>query len=241
MIYYTYTCNNICNFSSFFVLVIPELDRIAIFNALKAILYSGNIECGIAADGFSAVISEGSDEWIELMATMLEIDSNRIRHCLLNRSLVARGETMVIPLNPVQAVDTRNALAKEIYGRLFSYIVAHANLSLKPSKEDMGRGQIQLCCGLLDIFGFELLQCNSFEQLCINYANEKLQQYFLQFVLKKEQDLYEQEGIVVPRVVPRDNEDVLLLIEAKTIGIFARLDEEVKISKGSDAGFISKV
>jgi myosin heavy subunit len=168
------------------------------------------------------------------------LQPERLRHSLLNRSIVARGETMEIRLQPVEAMDARNALAKEIYGRLFSHIVGHCNISLKPSVDSARRG-VQLSCGLLDIFGFELLQCNSFEQLCINYANEKLQQYFLQFVLKKEQELYDLEGIVVPKVMPRDNEDVLQLIESKSVGMLARLDEEVKIPKGSDNGFLAKV
>lgn len=88
---------------------------------------------------------------------------------------------------------------------------------------------------------FLVFRCNSFEQLCINFANEKLQQYFLQFVLKKEQEIYDSEGVDVPKVIPRDNEDVLLLCEARGTGIFACLDEEVKIPRGTDAGFLNKI
>lgn len=218
----------------------PESDQQAIFDALKAVLFLGNIEIGVGTDGFNALIQSSCDEWVEGAANMLSLKSDRLRHCILNRSIVARGETMEIRLQPVEAVDARNALAKEIYGRLFSHIVYHCNSSLRPPTVTDGHIS-QISCGLLDIFGFELLQCNSFEQLCINFANEKLQQYFLQFVLKREQELYELEGITVPKVMPRDNEDVLQLIESKSTGLFARLDEEVKIPKGSDAGFLSKV
>jgi myosin-5 len=213
-------------------------DKDSIFNALRAILFLGNVEISADEDGFNALISKSSEEWIARSSAMLGLQPERLRHSLLNRSIVARGEVMEIRLQPVQAVDSRNALAKEIYGRLFSQIVYQCNVSLRPSSDNHLK---RISCGLLDIFGFELLHCNSFEQLCINYANEKLQQYFLQFVLKKEQELYELEGIVVPKVMPRDNEDVLLLIESKAVGLFARLDEEVKIPKGSDAGFLSKV
>jgi myosin-5 len=219
---------------------ISEGDKSAIYSALKAILYLGNIEIGIGPDGSTSVVQAHSDDWVNSASDMLSLQPERLRHSLLNRSIVARGETMEIRLQPVEAMDARNALAKEIYGRLFSHIVGHCNISLKPSVDSARRG-VQLSCGLLDIFGFELLQCNSFEQLCINYANEKLQQYFLQFVLKKEQELYDLEGIVVPKVMPRDNEDVLQLIESKSVGMLARLDEEVKIPKGSDNGFLAKV
>jgi myosin heavy subunit len=135
-------------------------------------------------------------------------------------------------------------LAKEVYGRLFSHIVQFANKSLTPSSSSVmspgaasqnmallrtqGNSEQDLVIGLLDIFGFELFESNSFEQLCINYANEKLQQYFIQFVVNKEIQLYEAEAVTVPTQlmdalnVDNENEQVLVLMETKAVGLFAR-------------------
>lgn len=217
-------------------------------------MFLGNIgfESDAADSSRTSVTEESQRRWLRAAADALTVDADELALSLSTRVIYVRGEKVETPLLVPQAVDTRNALAKEIYGRIFCQIVDQANESLRPDDHKaLGRPRgdsnaqsmtsAHLCCGLLDIFGFELLQCNSFEQLCINFANEKLQQYFLQFVLKKEQDIYDAEGIEVAKVIPKDNEDVLHLIEAKSVGILARLDEEVKIPKGTDAGFLSKV
>ncbi len=193
---------------------------------------------------------------------------------------------MTMMMTSTQAIQQRDALCKEIYGRLFSYIVKQINMSLAPQststssstsginigrrrssskqrqrsnsstgsnvatatatataiseQEKEKRNANDLCIGLLDIFGFEIFDNNSFEQLCINYANEKLQQYFIFYVLKKEQEIYNNEELNIIQVIPKDNADVLNLIEMKPYGLLARLDEEVKLS-GNDAAYIRKI
>lgn len=226
------------------------VDKDTIFAALKAILLLGNVvfvedrSNGDAADK-PAAIGRDFQPLIHSISQILSWDVNELTVGLTGRTLTLRGETSRISFNTLQAQQAVNALAKEIYGRIFSFIVYQANQSLQADEfrsialsDDVDKA---LSIGVLDIFGFEKFKSNSFEQLCINYANEKLHQYFVTYVLKKEQMLYESEGIASSFVVPIDNSDVLLLLEAKKNGIFARLDDEIKLPKGSDEGFLKKI
>lgn len=184
-------------------------------------------------------------------SSLLRMDLSSLEAALTERTLEVRGERMHVPNSESSASDDRNALCKEIYGRLFCQIVQQANASLAIGSSPVAHARIgagtkmngtdSLSIGLLDIFGFEIFVENSFEQLCINYANEKLQQYFIEFVLKKEQDVYDAEGIVFQRVTPMDNLDVLEMIESRQGGIFVLLDEELKVPKGNDLSFLKKV
>ena len=228
------------------VMCVLNSERIttAILNALKAILHIGNISFEETSSGEGSHIISDSVYSLQHAAYLLGFSEEALSEALLNRTLNVRGEVMVVPLDPVQALDTRNAFSKEIYGRLFGQIVQQANKSLSfktshPGKKDK-RDKI-VSIGLLDIFGFEIFVSNSFEQLCINYGNEKLQQYFINYVLKKEQEVYEAEGIDVDRIETIDNEDILQFLEMKKSGLFALLDEELRLPRGSDSGFLKKV
>eukprot|EP00981_Chlorochromonas_danica_P005298 scaffold1058_cov155-Ochromonas_danica.AAC.43 len=197
-----------------------------------------------------AVIGSDFQPLVHIIAQLLGWRTEDLSAGLTSRTMTLRGETARIAFNVQQAQEAVNALAKEIYGRIFNFIVYQANLSLQGEEfrsialADISSGErmgSKLSIGVLDIFGFEKFKFNSFEQLCINYANEKLQQYFITFVLKKEQELYAREGIESSVIIPLDNTDVLQLLEGKGNGIFARLDDETKLPKGSDEGFLKKV
>ena len=245
-------------------------DQIAIFSALRAILYLGNIVFALAAqDGAHPSVSFSSSApsiqivggegniMLTTAALALGLPPARLAECLTTRTFYVRGEKHICEYTCQQAVDARNALAKEIYGRLFSHVVLKSNQTLNPASSGSSSSRVpgtpgangaievrsssDLCIGLLDIFGFEIFEHNSFEQLCINYGNEKLQQYFVKFVLKEEQRVYEAEGVPYSRVPPLDNEDVLSLMEARPLGIFSRLDEELKINEGSDVRMLQKL
>lgn len=125
-----------------------------------------------------------------------------------------------------QSVDIRDAFVKGIYGRLFIHIVKKINEAIYRPK-NTSRSSI----GVLDIFGFENFNHNSFEQFCINYANENLQQFFVQHIFKLEQEEYNHEGINWQHIEFVDNQDALDLIAIKQLNIMALIDEESKFPK----------
>lgn len=152
------------------------------------------------------------------------------------RQIIAAGEVYTKKLTKVQAADARDAVVKTIYGRLFEWLVYVINSRIR-----VDAALIRASIGVLDIFGFESFAVNSFEQLCINYANETLQQQFNQFVFKLEQTEYERERIEWSFVQFPDNKDCLELIEHKIHGIFAMLDDECKLPKASDEKFAARM
>ena len=182
-----------------------------------------------------------SQDILEKISYLLGMDKSLLNIALCTRKLTIGTEVTSVPLDFTQAIDARNAFAKEIYGRLFAHIVTQANISLAPSRTSSNSSGELKSIGLLDIFGFEILAVNSLEQLAINFCNEKLQNHFIYYILKREQDLYTSEGITYVRIQPKENDDVIALIEAKPAGLFATLDEEVRLPKGSDTGFLSKI
>jgi len=159
---------------------------------------------------------------------------------LTERTMKTRNETYKVPLNPEKAREATESFAKEIYGRAFLWLVrcindaTAAELNYKSgTMTDFG------VIGLLDIFGFESFVRNRYEQLCINYCNEKLQAKFTKDIFRSVQEEYEKEGIPLDEITYDDNADVLTLIESKT-GLLAMLNEECVRPKGSDQAFVSK-
>lgn len=142
----------------------------------------------------------------------------------------------VSTLSREQAVDVRDALAKGIYGRLFVYIVSKINNAIyKPKSVSCS------AIGVLDIFGFENFNTNSFEQFCINYANENLQQFFVQHIFKLEQEEYNLEGINWRHIEFVDNQEALDLIAVKQLNIMALIDEESRFPRGTDQTMLAKL
>uniref|UniRef100_A0A7N8YK60 Unconventional myosin-Va n=1 Tax=Mastacembelus armatus TaxID=205130 RepID=A0A7N8YK60_9TELE len=153
---------------------------------------------------------------------------------LCHRKLKTATETYIKPLPRLQATNARDALSKHIYAKLFNWIVEHVNKALITSIKQHS------FIGVLDIYGFETFEINSFEQFCINYANEKLQQQFNMHVFKLEQEEYMKEQIPWTLIDFYDNQPCINLIEAK-MGILDLLDEECKMPKGSDDSWAQKL
>ena len=203
----------------------------SVFSTLAAILWLGEMEIAPSQDGEGSTVP--NDAVALHVASLLGCQKNDIIACLTMRKMVTRGETFKVPLKAGAAADVRDALAQAIYAKLFSWIVARINSATKP--EEMYRK-----INVLDIFGFEHFEENGYEQLCINFANESLQQKFTHDVFKSLQQEYESEGINMEKVAFEDNADVLDLFEAR-LGVLSLLDEECFRPKGKASAFVSKL
>ena len=201
---------------------IPEAEQDNIFRMLAAILWLGNVTF-VEDDQGNATIADQSV--IDFVAYLLEVESAAVHRALTVRIVETsrggrRGSVYDVPLNPTQATAVRDAFAKAIYNNLFDWIVQRVNRSLR------AQGAVAQSVGILDIYGFEIFDKNSFEQLCINYVNEKLQQIFIQLTLKTEQEEYAREQIQWTPIKYFDNKVVCDLIEEKRPpGIFAALND----------------
>ncbi|POS83387.1 myosin-1, partial [Erysiphe pulchra] len=204
----------------------PEQDEI--FRMLAAILWTGNVTFKENEEGYAEVQDQGT---IDFLAYLLEVESGELISAITIRILTPRnGEIIESPANVAQATATRDALAKAIYNNLFDWIVTRVNVSLK------ARGNTENTIGILDIYGFEIFEKNSFEQLCINYVNEKLQQIFIQLTLKTEQEEYAREKIQWTPIKYFDNKIVCDLIEStRPPGIFSAMKDATKTAHADPA------
>mmetsp|Transcript_46566 Transcript_46566/g.101171 ORF Transcript_46566/g.101171 Transcript_46566/m.101171 type:complete len:1135 (-) Transcript_46566:603-4007(-) len=153
------------------------------------------------------------------------------------RTFLSTGDMYVKALDEVQAADAAAALAKAIYGRMFDAIVSRINELIDSESSGSAAGFI----GVLDIFGFEVFQTNSFEQLCINFANEMLQQQFNLDTFRFQQAEYEAEGVPWAHIEYEDNAAVIELLAKRRVGAFALLEEECRLQAGSADAFVDKL
>eukprot|EP00736_Rhodelphis_marinus_P011328 Rmarinus@m.2627 len=213
-----------------------EKDRADLFRTLAGILYLGNVEF---ADGTSDDSVVTTPDVTEKAAELLLVQKSKLESAITTRTVTSgRRSTYSVPLKPSEAANARDGLSKVLYARLFEEVVTRINQTLQG--EDMAT-HAPTFIGILDIYGFEFFDKNSFEQLCINYANEKLQQFFVQNVLKAEQDLYKKEGIAFAEIKFKDNQECLDLLEKKQTGLFAILDETCQLAKATDLTYAEKV
>ena len=215
----------------------PEDLMHGILAVAACVLNLGNIT--FTARGEGCVVSDECRDSVQWAAFHLGVEPSQLEAALTHKSIDARGEHIVSPQNVEGATYARDALAKALYARNFQRILKHLNASLEVSG---GGGSSDLAVGVLDIYGFEIFEQNSFEQLCINYCNEKLQQLFIQLTLKAEQEEYNRENIPWQDVDYVNNEPVCKLIEGKRPpGVLALLDEACILPTGSDRNFIRQM
>ncbi|KAL4216467.1 myosin V [Mactra antiquata] len=224
------------------LLGLPEKDITVIFQILAGVLHFGNVLIR-EKDGESSEMAEGEDSGcfvhpkdpsIGIACQLLGVNETQMRTWICNKKITTVGETLTKPLTASQAKFAQDALSKCIYSRLFDWIVTQVNKALRSQTKS------QRFIGVLDIYGFETFQINSFEQFCINYANEKLQQIFNMHVFKLEQEEYVKEAIEWSFIDYYDNQPCIDLIEAK-LGILDLLDEECKVPNGSDGNWCQKL
>lgn len=210
------------------IIGLSQAEQDSIFRMLAAILWTGNLVFREGDDGYAAVSDQSV---VDFLAYLLEVDPGQLIHAITIRILTPRnGEVIESPANVAQATATRDALAKAIYHNLFDWIVERINQSLK------ARQATANSIGILDIYGFEIFEKNSFEQLCINYVNEKLQQIFIQLTLKAEQEEYAREQIKWTPISYFDNKVVCDLIESiRPPGIFSAMKDATKTAHADPA------
>uniref|UniRef100_A0A673CUS5 Myosin X, like 1 n=1 Tax=Sphaeramia orbicularis TaxID=375764 RepID=A0A673CUS5_9TELE len=199
-----------------------------VFKLLSAVLQMGNIEFMTA--GGAQITSKGV---VSNVSELLGLDSFQLSEVLTQRSMILRGEEICSPLTVEQAVDSRDSVAMALYSQCFSWIIMRINQKIK-GKENFKS------IGILDIFGFENFEVNRFEQFNINYANEKLQEYFNKHIFSLEQLEYNREGIQWEAIDWMDNAECLDLIEKK-LGMLALINEESRFPKGTDYTLLEKL
>lgn len=205
-----------------------------IVKMLAGLLHMGNVKIGASRNDSVLAPTEPS---LEKACSILGIDANEFAKWIVKKQLITRGEKIISNLSQAQAIVVRDSVAKFIYSSLFDWLVEVINRSLAT---DEVLSHVQSFIGVLDIYGFEHFAKNSFEQFCINYANEKLQQEFNAHVFKLEQEEYLREKIDWTFIDFADNQPCIDLIEGK-MGILTLLDEESRLPMGSDEQFVTKL
>ena len=204
----------------------------SLMRLIVGILFAGNMIFTAHSDD-SCSLDE--DYAANAAASLLGVSFEDLASALTSRTINTVHEQIEKSLTLVQAEKAREALIKAIYGAAFDFIVKKVNSSIHESTDKAHQGQASI--GVLDIFGFETFASNNFEQLCINYTNEALQQQFNKYVFKLEQLEYEKEGILWKYIAFPDNQDVLDLIDKKHTGILAILDEQCIVPQSTDEKF----
>ncbi|XP_062981002.1 unconventional myosin-VI isoform X5 [Elgaria multicarinata webbii] len=215
-------------------------EKLDLFRVVAGVLHLGNInfeEAGSTSGG--CTLKNKSTQSLEYCAELLGLDQDDLRVSLTTRVMLTtaggtKGTVIKVPLKVEQANNARDALAKTVYSHLFDHVVNRVNQCFPFETSSF-------FIGVLDIAGFEYFEHNSFEQFCINYCNEKLQQFFNERILKEEQELYQKEDLGVNEVHYVDNQDCIDLIEGKLVGVLDILDEENRLPQPSDQHFTSMV
>ncbi|XP_077482186.1 unconventional myosin-Id [Stigmatopora argus] len=211
-------------------------DEIAtVYKILATILHLGNLT--FAVDGDTTLIE--TNKLVSIMAELLATKQENVEKALLFRTVSTGRDVIEKEHTAQEAGYGRDALAKAMYERLFCWIVGRINDIIQVKNYDARVHGKDTVIGVLDIYGFEIFQNNSFEQFCINYCNEKLQQLFIQLVLKQEQEEYQREGIPWKHIDYFNNQIIVDLVEQQHKGIFSVLDEAcMNVGKVTDELFL---
>lgn len=212
-----------------------------LFSVCCALLHCSNLTF-VELNKSGACDLDPSNKSLQYALELLGVSSESCSSALCYSAIEARGEVLLKTLTRQQSTKALEALMQAVYVALFQHIVKKINLSIAVREEESphhhgGDDDDMSSIGVLDIFGFESFETNSFEQLCINFCNEALQQQFNHFVFKKEQEEYELEGIEWSFIAFPDNQDVLDLIEKRHTGIISILEEQSLFPRCTDQSF----
>ncbi|XP_067087176.1 unconventional myosin-Ih [Osmerus mordax] len=205
-----------------------------LFGVIASVLHLGNVQFEPDSKSYASLDTDAELGWV---SKLLGISAQVLQEGLTYRKIEAKTDEVLSPFTVDHAIYARDALAKAIYGRTFTWLVGKINEAME--NKDLSRKTV---IGLLDIYGFEVFYVNSFEQFCINYCNEKLQQLFIQLTLKAEQEEYEAEGIEWEPVQFFNNKIICDLVEEKHRGIISVLDEEcLRPGEATDLTFLERL
>ena len=214
-----------------------KIDKV--LSIVAGILHLGQVSFeSKVSDGGQEIASIADERTVADAARLLGVDLQKLITALTVRIMITRGDEIRIELTPEKAQDARDALAKTVYGAMFLWVVKEVNNCIKWENDT----DIRSTAGVLDIFGFESFAVNSFEQLCINFTNEALQQQFNKFIFKLELEEYTRESIDCGFITFPDNQDCLDTIQARPKGVLAMLDDECKLGqRGSDKNWLKRL
>ncbi|XP_055008136.1 unconventional myosin-IXb isoform X2 [Boleophthalmus pectinirostris] len=207
-----------------------------IFSILSVILHLGNLTYSRDSKGLKV----GPNDTLETLCDLLKVKKEVLIKALTRRRTVTTNKTVVSQYTVQEGDKMRDSMARSLYSALFDWIIFHINHALF-NRRDMEESVSCLSIGVLDMFGFEDLQKNSFEQLCINYTNEKLQYYINHRIFTLEQEDYVSEGLVWQHIDFTDNIDCVKLMSGKPTGLFGLLDAETSLPDPSDEGLLKKM
>ncbi|CAH0480097.1 unnamed protein product [Peronospora belbahrii] len=219
---------------------IADDEQHEIFQQLSAILWLGNVHFEQTTDEAhnprAAIEAPEAREALNKAATLLGIDKEKLEAMLTYRTVNIYREDQKVLFDARQAKKVCDSIMRSLYEKIFDWIVARINRNVTCKKRDINNS-----IGILDIYGFEIFEVNAFEQLCINYVNEKLQQLFISQTLESEQEGYRREGLSWQNITFFNNQVVCDLIEdPKQHGIFPLLDEQCAIARLSDLELIER-
>jgi myosin-5 len=220
--------------SSLITIGVGASQQAEIFRLLAALLHLGNVK--ITTSRTDSVLTS-TEPSLGKATAILGVDPVDFAKWTIKKQLITRGEKIISNLTQQQAIVVRDSVAKFIYSSLFDWLVENINHALAT---EAVLNRVKSFIGVLDIYGFEHFATNSFEQFCINYANEKLQQEFNAHVFKLEQEEYLREKIDWTFIDFSDNQPCIDLIEGK-LGILSLLDEESRLPMGTDEQFVTKL
>ena len=244
---------------------ISKCEQMEVFRIVSAVLRLGNIEF-VPKNGNedAACVSQAGSEHLDIVAKLIGVDSETLTSVLTVRLVAAgRGSITRTPLSVQQARKSCNAFAKSLYEKLFGWLVDRVNSAMSNGgsasavADEAAKAELVALAasgsgdrsgnlgyiGLLDIYGFEIMKKNSFEQLCINFANEMLQQHFNHHIFVLEQQVYAEDGIQWSKLSFTDNSSCLELIQTKPNGIMVLLDEQAVLGQrnATDDAFLNKL